>query len=79
MYVKITSTITTLIDLDSFKPEHKILIECDEDLPQDVILAAAIGGLKSSLASIDNLSEDKAKKPKRKLKRKNPPITDEEY
>lgn len=54
MHAKITTTITTLIDLDSFKPNHKVGIEAEEGLPVGVIKAAVVGACKSTIGSIEN-------------------------
>lgn len=63
MFTKITTTITTTIDLDSFKPDHSVVIEPEDGdlLPNEVIYAAVRGALKATLNSIpgaDNGDED---------------------
>lgn len=53
MHTTITTVITTRINLDTFKPEHSVSIEPEDDgLPVEVIYAAVKGACKATLNSL---------------------------
>lgn len=53
MHTTVTTTITTRIDLDTMTPKHEVEIECEDALPESVVIAAAIGACKSTAKSLD--------------------------
>jgi hypothetical protein len=53
MFSEITTTITTKIDLDTFEPSHTVEIAHGDELPEQIVLAAAAGGCKSSARTIE--------------------------
>lgn len=52
MFVTVTTTITTQIDLDTFEPTHSVEIEASDDLPTQVIYAAVQGACNATLNSV---------------------------
>ena len=52
MYAKVTTTITSEIDLDTFEINHSVQIGCDDELPKQVILAAVVGACNSTVNTI---------------------------
>lgn len=55
MFAKVTTTITSLVDLDTMKPQHSVDVECSDGLPGDMVRAVAIGAVKSTLAALDEV------------------------
>lgn len=53
MHARIITTITTLIDLDTLKPESSVDISPDEELPRVITVAAVSGALKATLRSLE--------------------------
>lgn len=52
MQAKITTTITTYIDLDTMQPDHTVDIETEEGFPQALTYAAVAGGAKALLNAV---------------------------
>lgn len=59
MYAKITTTITTEIDLDTFKPNHSVSIESETaGLPKELIYAAVAGACKATLKTVGDPTDE---------------------
>lgn len=52
MYVKITTTLTTLIDVETMTPETSAEIDAEEGLPHAVIMAAVVGACRATIKGI---------------------------
>lgn len=52
MYVTVTTTITTEIDIDTLTPKHSVEIDASDELPTQVIYAAVQGACKATLNTI---------------------------
>lgn len=52
MHFTITTTITTTVDVETFKPDHKVAIDSSDDLPTEVIMSAVAGACKATLNTI---------------------------
>lgn len=52
MKSQIVTTITTLIDLETFDTKHSVSIEAEDPLPMDVVKAAVEGACKSTISSL---------------------------
>lgn len=57
MYAKITTTITTLIDLETFEPDYSVEIEAEDGLPTQIIYLSVQGALKSALRAVEKKTE----------------------
>lgn len=57
MYTEIKTTITTRIDITTFKPDHDMDIEHEGVLPNDAVYAAVQGALKSALHTLEKRAE----------------------
>jgi len=53
VHTKVTTQITTLIDIDTFSPEHSVHIEAEDALPNPVIYAAVEGACRAVLVNIN--------------------------
>ena len=53
MQTIVTTTVTTVIDLETFEPTHSVDISAEEVLPSDVIYAAALGGARAAAKSLE--------------------------
>lgn len=53
MHSRITTTVTTLVDLETFEPRHDVEISAEDDLPQQVIMLAVQGALRSALKAVE--------------------------
>lgn len=55
MKIQIVTTITTLIDLDTFEPQHAVEVNAEDaaGLPMSAIYAAVSGGCRSAMAAAD--------------------------
>lgn len=58
MHSRITTTITTLIDLETFEPTHSVSVEAEDELPVAVIKAAVVGACKSAAAAAGTAEPD---------------------
>lgn len=54
MKAKITTTITTWIDMDSFVPSHDVDINTEDELPKELVVAAVYGGIKAAKRTLEN-------------------------
>ena len=52
MLAKITTTITTYVDIETFEPKHEVDIDAEGGLPRQVVVAAVEGALKSTLNTL---------------------------
>jgi hypothetical protein len=52
MQLRVVTTITTLIDVDTFEPEHSVVIDAEAGTPESVARAAAAGAARSLLKSL---------------------------
>lgn len=48
----IVTTITTTLDIDTFETSHDVSVATDDPVPQQVVVAAAIGGCRSALKAL---------------------------
>lgn len=51
MFLKVVTTITSLVDVDSLKPEHSVSIEAD-GVPENVARMVAVGAARSLLTAL---------------------------
>lgn len=58
MRVRVTTTITTDIDVVTLEPSHSVEIVGEDGLPESVVRAAAMGGLRSALHVLDEGPDD---------------------
>ena len=64
MKATVTTTITTYVDIDTFDTTHEVEVACEDPLPQEVVVAAAIGGCKSTLKALQKDRPERAINPK---------------
>lgn len=53
MKMQITTTITTLIDIDTFETTHSAEIVAEDGLPESVARAAAISACRATLHTLE--------------------------
>lgn len=49
----ITTTIVTTIDIETMKPSHAVDVQTDDELPRNLVMAAAIGGCNTAAAALE--------------------------
>lgn len=52
MKMQVTTTITTLVDLDSFTTEHVVHIDCEDPMPEALVKSVATGAARSLLSTL---------------------------
>ena len=52
MQTIVTTTVTTVIDLETFEPTHSVDIAAENVLPNELVLAAALGGTEAAAATL---------------------------
>lgn len=52
MKLQVTTTITTLIDVNTMEPEHSVQIDTEAGVPESLARAAAIGAARSLLTAM---------------------------
>jgi hypothetical protein len=60
----IITTITTYVDIDTFDTTHEVEVATEDPLPQNAVVAAAIGGCKSALKALQKDRPERAINPK---------------
>ena len=55
MFTEIVTTITTKVDITTFEASHEVDIAHDGPLPQQAVVAAALGGVRSAEKSLKTL------------------------
>lgn len=53
MKMQVVTTITTLIDVDTFEPEHSVMITPEEGIPTELAKKAAIGAARSLITALE--------------------------
>jgi hypothetical protein len=53
MHAQVTTTITTMINLDTMEPSHSVNIEAEDGLPAQVAYAVAEGAARTLLAQLE--------------------------
>lgn len=59
MKLKVTTTITTLIDVDTLEPEHDVHVEIEPGLPPELARAAVVGACRSLLGELDEMNAER--------------------
>lgn len=54
MKFTVITTIETTIDVDTFEPQHKVDISCEDPVPGEIVRAAVLGAAKTL---VNKLSE----------------------
>lgn len=60
MKMQVVTTITTLIDIDTFETQHATEIDAEPGVPESIARAAAIGACR---ATLNTLEPDEPKRP----------------
>jgi hypothetical protein len=63
MKATVITTVTTSVDIETFETTHEVEVVCDDPLPQNVAVAAAIGGCKSALKALQKDRPNRAINP----------------
>lgn len=51
--VKVVTTITTTVNMDTMEPEHEVSIVSDDPIPQEFARLVAIGACRTTLAGLE--------------------------
>jgi len=53
MFVRITTTVTTDIDLETYTPKHSVEIEAEDGLPPDFTASAVYGACRATMHTLN--------------------------